>query len=148
MFFSYTEHLRCISNMNTYGTFASTCVYYIWKAHEIWDIIIILAPIQTSENLWNQKVLRVKLFPIFFYIYIFPCDAPMHSPMQALLEDAQGILSLILHLTISGCGIDPTNEARATGEESMLCFWIPRVWSVLKKHLAKKYISSYLVTLI
>lgn len=113
MFFSYTEHLRCISNINTYGTFASTCVYYIWKSTRDLGYHYFGTYPDIPSNLWNQQVLLSSSRIFFLHIYLpVWCRC---SPMQALLEDAQGILSLILHLTISGCGIDATNEARATG---------------------------------
>ena len=91
-------------------------------------------------NLWNKKCYDSSRF---FFLHKIPMWCRF-SPMQALLEDAQGILSLILHLTISGWGIDPTNEARAVRSPWMR--W--NAGTVLKKDLAKKYISSYLVTLI
>ena len=113
--FSYTEHFRCISNINTYGTFASTCVYYIWKAQEIWDIIV-LAPIQTSQAISGTKKCYYPL-PDFFFLHIY---------LPVWCSDAQSDAGFVggctrdpfSHSTLNNLRlekIDPTNEAHATG---------------------------------
>ena len=112
MFFSYTEHLICISNINM------KYVYIIYLYIHIVCVYMCLLHMESTRdlgyhyfgtypdipsNLWNQKML-LSSSRFFFSTYISSrwwCSDAV-DPMQALLEDAQGILSLILHLTISG----------------------------------------------